>query len=374
MTFIGPALGPVVSGFLELDETWRWNFYVLLWLGAFTLLLMFTIPETLPSAILQNKARRLRRLRLPGYENVLAPVEATDRTLKGIFKVALLRPWIILVDPISFFVAIYLSVVYTLLYMLFTIYPIVFQQKRGWNAGVGELPLIGTVIGACLGGIVIFVNSARDKRKMLAGVRRRAEDRLPAAMLGGVLFPVTMFWFAWSGEFNNVHWIVPTLAGVFLSSSILLIFVAYLNYLTDAYLMFAASALAANTVCRSACGAAAPLFTQYMFDSLGIGGGGSLIGGVAILLAPIPFVFYNYGEPIRVKSPFTPTPEQEGRGGDKSQKRDEEGADRKREDAERNGDMGAMEKEAEDFGRQSSGESKTCDDEKPTLVKDETNV
>lgn len=73
--------------------------------------------------------------------------------------------------------------------------------------------------------------------------------------------------------------------------------------------MFAASALAANTICRSAFGAAAPLFTQYMFDSLGIGGGGSLIAGVACLLAPIPFVFYKYGEPIRKRSKFAPTEE-----------------------------------------------------------------
>ena len=73
--------------------------------------------------------------------------------------------------------------------------------------------------------------------------------------------------------------------------------------------MFAASALAANTVCRSMGGAAAPLFTQYMFDALGVGGGGSLIGGFAALLAPIPFIFYKYGGPIRERSRFAPTPE-----------------------------------------------------------------
>jgi hypothetical protein len=32
-----------------------------------------------------------------------------------------------------------------------------------------------------------------------------------------------------------------------------------------------------------------------------------LIGGVAVLLAPIPFVFYKYGEPIRKRSKFAPT-------------------------------------------------------------------
>lgn len=44
-----------------------------------------------------------------------------------------------------------------------------------------------------------------------------------------------------------------------------------------------------------------------MFDTLGIGGGGSLIGGIACLLAPIPFVFYKYGKPIRERSKFAPT-------------------------------------------------------------------
>lgn len=329
MTFAGPALGPVIAGFLELKEDWRWDFYVMLWMGGGSALLMFTIPETLPAQVLLNKAKRIRRLKIPGYENVQAPVEKTDRTLAGILKVALIRPWRILIDPIAFFVAIYLSVVYALLYMLFTIYPIVFQQKRGWNSGVGELPLIGTAIGAVLGSAVIFAVSANDRKKQEAGHKGRPEDRLRVAMVAGVLFPVCMFCkyitslgssifqglrlhgeisgFAWSGEYNSVHWIVPTLAGVFLGLTILLVFVAYLNYLTDSYLMFAASAVAANTVCRSAAGAAAPLFTQYMFDALGVGGGGSLIGGVAVLLAPIPFVFYKYGEPIRKRSKFAPT-------------------------------------------------------------------
>nr|POF08113.1 efflux pump fub11 [Quercus suber] len=307
MTFVGPALGPVISGFLQLTKNWRWTFYVLIWLSAGTIPFMFTIPETLPSQVLINKAKRIRKAKIPGYENIQAPMEATDRTLAGIFKIALTRPWIILFDPISFLVAIYLSVVYVLLYMLFTIYPIVFQEKRGWNSGVGELPLIGTVIGSTIGGLYVFYNSSQEKKKMLAGTERRPEDRLRIAKIGGILFPITMFWFAWTAQYNSIHWIVPTIAGVFLSTSILMIFVAYLNYLTDSYLMFAASALAANTVCRSACGAAAPLFTNQMFSALGVGGGGSLIGGVACLLAPIPFIFARYGESIRRKSRFAPT-------------------------------------------------------------------
>lgn len=71
--------------------------------------------------------------------------------------------------------------------------------------------------------------------------------------------------------------------------------------------MYAASAIAANTIARSACGAAAPLFTNQMFSALGVGGGGSLIGGVAALMAVIPFLFYRYGKQIRIRSKFAPT-------------------------------------------------------------------
>lgn len=71
--------------------------------------------------------------------------------------------------------------------------------------------------------------------------------------------------------------------------------------------MYAASALAANTIARSACGAAAPLFTNQMFKAMGVGGGGSLIGGLAALLGVVPFIFYKYGKGIRVRSKFAPT-------------------------------------------------------------------
>ena len=301
-TFVGPALGPVAAGFLELKKDWRWTLYMLLWLAAITEVLLLTLPETLSSIILLHRARRIRKISNQKTQQVQAPVEATDRSLVTIYKRSLTRPWIVLFDTISLLIAVYYAVVYTLLYMLFSIYPIVFQQKRGWNAGDGELPLLGVVLGAVIGGIILLGFSIQSHRRG----KSTPEDRLPAAMVGGILFAVTMFWFAWTAEYDSVPWIVPTLAGMFLSTSILMIFVTYINYLIDVYAEFAASAVAANTVVRSACAAAAPLFTQYMFDSMGVGGGGSLIGGMAVVLAPIPFLFYKYGEGLRKRSRFSP--------------------------------------------------------------------
>ena len=54
-------------------------------------------------------------------------------------------------------------------------------------------------------------------------------------------------------------------------------------------------------------GAGFPLFSQYMFKALGINWAGTLLGCVAVVLVPIPVIFYKYGAKIRAKSKFAPT-------------------------------------------------------------------
>lgn len=61
------------------------------------------------------------------------------------------------------------------------------------------------------------------------------------------------------------------------------------RYLVDAFTVFAASSLAANTVVRSVAGAVLPLAGLSMYDALGLGWGNSLLGFIALALAPLPF-------------------------------------------------------------------------------------
>ncbi len=133
------------------------------------------------------------------------------------------------------------------------------------------------------------------------------EWRLPSVMVGGVVFTIGIFWFGWSGYRADIHWIVPTLSGIFTGFGIMSIFLQSLNYLVDAYLMFAASAIAGNTFMRSLFGAAFPLFATYMFNGLGIQWAGTLLGCVAAVLVPIPVIFYYYGRRIRSHRQFAPT-------------------------------------------------------------------
>ncbi|KAF5671228.1 major facilitator superfamily transporter [Fusarium heterosporum] len=298
--WVGPALGTVISGFLQLKRDWRWGIYVCLWLGAFSIPLMLTIPETHSPTILTQRASQCRE---QGHD-VHSEGEASKPKLLQLYKIALTRPWIMLFDIISFLCCLYFCVIFALQFMLFSIFPIVFRDMRGWNAGVSQLPILGQIIGPIIGLFITFEYSSRRKKKADLGKDMAPEDHMVLAMVGGVGFPIFMLWLSWSAQYNSVHWIVPTIGGTLLSTSLFLIHVACFSYIVDTYADYAASVMAANMVARCASSAGAPLFTTQMFNALGIGGGGSLIAGVGTLLAVTPFLFYHYGHKIRAKSKY----------------------------------------------------------------------
>lgn len=127
--------------------------------------------------------------------------------------------------------------------------------------------------------------------------------RLPLACIAGPLYVISLFWLGWSAS-PRVHWIVPTLAGVPFGVGFLLIFMALVNYLTDAYQVFAASALAAAGCSRSIFGTVLPLASKPMYDRLGVHWASSLLGFLSLVMTIIPFAFIKYGDKIRAHSRF----------------------------------------------------------------------
>lgn len=73
--------------------------------------------------------------------------------------------------------------------------------------------------------------------------------------------------------------------------------------LVDTFTIYAASALAANTVVRSIAGAVLPLCGLKMYDKLGLGWGNSLLGFIAVGMIPIAFLIIRYGEFLRTRFP-----------------------------------------------------------------------
>lgn len=82
----------------------------------------------------------------------------------------------------------------------------------------------------------------------------------------------------------------------------ILLYVSANSYIVDSYSSYAASAIAAKTLLRSEVGASIPLFVNQMFHNMGFQWAGLLLACVSILIAPMPFFFFKYGEGIRTRS------------------------------------------------------------------------
>ncbi|KAK1812881.1 hypothetical protein LTR12_012765 [Friedmanniomyces endolithicus] len=307
--FSGPLLAPFTGGFItESYLGWRWTEYITALMGLLGLgLSLIFLEETYPPVILVNKAADLRR-RTKNW-GIHAKQEEIEIDFRELLEKNLSRPLrMLFTEPIVLALSIYMAFIYGLLYLFLTFYPIVFQQIHGMSEGVGGLPFLGMITGEIIAGIYIILLQPSYNKKLAANNNIPIPEwRLPPVIIGGVLFAIGVLWFGWSGYRKDIHWIVPTLSGLFTGFGIMSIFLQCLNYLIDAYLMFAASAIAANTFLRSLCGAIFPLFATYMIESMGVQWAGTFLGLLGFCLVPLPVIFYLKGAKIRERSHFAPT-------------------------------------------------------------------
>lgn len=291
-SFLGPVIAPTVGGFLSEYAPWQWNFWLVLILsGAVYIAMICCLPETYHSKILRDKARRRSEM-----------VEHED--IKQGLYVNLTRPWFMLFrEPILFSLSLYMALIYGILYLDFTAYPIVYQQSRGWSTGIAGLSFLGIAVGMAIATIGSpYINTVHGHYvRKLGGPQ--PEARLPHLIVLSWLIPLGLFWFAWTA-LPPKHWISGIIAGIPFGLGLVPLFLGITSYLTDCYGQYAASALAANAVLRSLFGAAFPLFARQMYERLGTPWATSLLGFLALFMAPLPWVFYRFGPRLRAVSKY----------------------------------------------------------------------
>jgi MFS family permease len=304
--FLGPSIGPAAAGFLGEFAGWRWVMgFMAIFSGVAAALSAFLMPETYAPYLLRQRAATLSKITSKVYQSKV-DIDRGRVTISDALRTALTRPWILLVrEPIVLIMSTYMAIIYGTLYLLFAAYPIVYIEQRHWSQGISGLAFIAVLIGMLAAvSYSIFVENPRYQR--VADKHRGhapPEARLPPAMLGGVLLPIGLFWFAWTNS-PDLPWAASMAAGVPFGMGMVLVFLAILNYLIDSYTIFAASVLAANSVLRSLFGAVFPLFTTYMYNSLGIHWASSVPAFLALACVPFPYLFYKYGPAVRRRCKF----------------------------------------------------------------------
>lgn len=240
------------------------------------------------------------------------------------------------------------SFIYGVLYMLFEAFPLTFGELHGLNnllSGACFLPFFVGGALSCMVYVTVvnpkYMKDAKNPSKSKYGMLP-PEARLPITYIGAPCVTISAFWIAWTSYKSISIW-CPLIATAVLGFGFIWIFQGLFNYIIDAYLLAAATAMAANTVVRycrvtisfprnlvfsrllseavlantcvhtlfpiyflsqvrSCFGAAFPLFTTQMFHRLGLHWGYTLVGFISLLLTPIPAVLGYYGVKLRSMS------------------------------------------------------------------------
>jgi hypothetical protein len=263
------------------------------------------LPETYGPVLLSRRAARLRKT--TQNPNIFAPFDLEKKGWKQMATVTLTRPLRMLIfEPIVSATCIYLSLIYGIFYMYFEAYPMIFEGIYHQTPGISGLMFLPIGGGALLSIFVFlwydgFLRRAQAQHK--PWTEKEESRRLPLAFIGGPLLVLGLFWLGWTSR-PSVPFYVPMLAGIPFGTGFILIFMALLNYLTDAYEIFAASALAAASGSRSVAGAVLPFAAKPMYSKLGVPWASSLLGFLSLAMCIIPWIFLWQGQRLRDGSRF----------------------------------------------------------------------
>lgn len=311
--FLGPIIGPVIGGYIvtsPLLNNWRWTEWITLIIsGAVLVSVVLTQPETFPPILLKWKAAHMRAI--TGDDRYRAEVEVRRESFFHRLGRALYRPFLLTAtEPIIVLVALYLTVIYIVLFTFLDGYTYIFEEIHHTSEGVTGLCFLGIAIGL-FGASALVPFIAKLAKKKMAEVHAAGKTRLPPefrlwfAMLAGPSIPVSLFWMAWTSDSNISIW-SPLAASVLFGYGILCIFISCYQYVIDSYEIYAASALASITLIRYVAAGGMTVVGIPFYQNMGVHYTLTILACLSIPLVPVPFVFYKYGHRIRARSRYAP--------------------------------------------------------------------
>ena len=289
--YCGPVIGPLIAGALTQYTSWHWNFWLVFIISGIMYIVMFaTLPET------YHVAKQRRKGSEKGARGLVNRDRMSDFA----------RPWKMLAqEPILLALSTLMAFTYGVLFLDFSAYPIVFGQERGWSIAKSGLSFLGVGTGMLVATACSQFLDRQYAKELSSSPTGKLEPEIRLRHLTVIawLLPISLMWFAWTA-LPPIHWIVPILSGVPFGFSLVMLFLGINTYLTDCYSHFSASALAANTMLRSLFGAAFALFASNLYDGLGTPWATTLLGFIALALAPMPLLLWKSGAWLRNRSPF----------------------------------------------------------------------
>ncbi|KAJ5081749.1 MFS general substrate transporter [Penicillium alfredii] len=310
LSFIGPFLSPMIGAFIGQSTaiSWRWSEWASLILaGLITMAIFFFVPETYAPVLLQWKARHLRAI--TGDQRFLAEAELHQTKLHTQLLSSCVRPFQLFFGELMVALfTLYLVVVYIVLFGFLTGYDFIFGETYGFSQGSVGLTFIGMNIGFLIAFALIPHIYTAYRRRLKTALTTGdddghppAEERLWFAMYAAPWFPISLLWMGWTCYPGVSYW-SPLIGSVAFGFSVQGIFISSYAYLIDTYERFAASALVSATFMRYIAAGAMVVVSIPMYTDLGVHWSLTLLGFLALLMTPVPYVFYKFGHVFRARS------------------------------------------------------------------------
>ncbi|KAI4724877.1 putative multidrug transporter [Aureobasidium sp. EXF-10728] len=320
---VGIALGPFIGGAIQRNLNWRWIYYIQIIFNAGCLpIFWLLLKETRGDVIL---ARRAKKLRKQG-RNAYAKSELNKDNVLEMLKVSFKRPTKMLLTEytvasftlwVSFAVSGPLKLLrifspltiskWGLLFLFQSSITQTFSTNYGFSVFQTSLIQLSLSAGAT---IATIVNPIQDQLYLRSARRNKdspgkpiPEARLYFSIPGSLIFTAGLFVYGWT-SYTFVPWIAPAIGIAMVGFGIYSIYQAVVNYFTDAYSKYSASALSAASFGRNLFGAFLPLASPQLYSNLGYQWASTLLGLVALVLSLAPVFLLVKGSAIRARSPF----------------------------------------------------------------------
>lgn len=304
---LGAAIAPLVGGFVVRGMGWRWTQWVAIIVTVVPYVPVLFTKETYKRVVLRRRAIRM------GMADTSSQRTSFARTVRYFFTVLILRPLhMLFTEPIVTLVSLYNGFIFGLLYTFVISVPWIFETYYDFNETSTSLTYLGITLGtaiACVPFLAIdffFYQKRLSQRREAHGENGLLppEYRLASALLGSFLIPTSLLIAGWTAEYS-VHWFVPVFFQGMVMTASLLVYAGANLFMLDAYgPLYGASASGAMMMTRYLLSFAFPMFALQLFQQLGVGWATSILAGCTIVMAPIPWCFWVFGERLRRRSRY----------------------------------------------------------------------
>ncbi|RAH81975.1 sugar transporter [Aspergillus japonicus CBS 114.51] len=312
---IGTSIGGVIGGPIERFLDWQWFFWIQLIFGAVTQAIIFFMPESRSTILIDREAKRRRK---SGEDpNIYGPNELKKPrvSLKEAGKIWVRPFYMFLREPIVLCLSLLSGFSDALIFTFLEGFSIVYSE--GW--GFGVLGQAWAVIPINVAYVIAYFSYFpwfwRDEhiRKTQGDDALPPERRLKWLLYLALLEPIGLFGFAWTslGKEYGVPWIVSMIFSAMVGIANYAIYLSSVDYMVAAYGVYSASATGGNAFCRDLLAGIAAMYTTPMYTNIGdkfhVEYATTILACLSCLVVIPIYVFYWKGPQIRERSKFAQT-------------------------------------------------------------------